>query len=85
MLSRIIEAWENSRSVMAQMSTGTGKTHVLASVVRDAASRTIAGKAVVSGCPVLILAHRRELVSQISDTLTAFDIEHDVFGGYADI
>lgn len=82
-LSQIIEAWENSRSVMAQMPTGTGKTHVLASVVSGAASRTI-GKTTVCGCAVLILAHRRDLVSQISDTLSAFGIEHDVFGRCAD-
>ena len=48
------------RSVMVQMPTGTGKTHVLSALV-DAVAR--------DGRPVVIVAHRRELVSQIERTL----------------
>lgn len=32
---RLLEAWQAHRSVMVQMPTGTGKTHVLASLVNE--------------------------------------------------
>ena len=34
MLSRLEMAWEKERSVMVQMPTGTGKTHLMAEVIR---------------------------------------------------
>ena len=61
MIARVREAWEHHRSVMVQMPTGTGKTHVLAAIVNRVVSDR-AGK-------VLVVAHRIELISQISDTL----------------
>ena len=59
MLRRLAEAWKTHRSVMVQMPTGTGKTHVLAAVVREA----------VREGDVLIVAHRKELIAQITETL----------------
>ena len=50
------------RSVMAQMPTGTGKTVLLASVVESFLREH-------SNCNVWIVAHRRELVSQIQETI----------------
>ena len=73
MIARVREAWEHHRSVMVQMPTGTGKTHVLAAIVNRVVSDR-AGK-------VLVVAHRIELISQISDTLTSFGITHDGLGG----
>ena len=35
MKTRLMEAWKAHRSVMVQMPTGTGKTHLLASVVSE--------------------------------------------------
>ena len=32
---RLFEEWELHRSVMVQMPTGTGKTHLLAAVVKE--------------------------------------------------
>ena len=49
-------------SVMAQMPTGTGKTVLLASVVESFLREH-------SNCNVWIVAHRRELVSQIQETI----------------
>ena len=66
--SRIDDAWANCRSVMAQMPTGTGKTVVLASIINGALRAT--GRGGVSS--VLIVAHRRELVEQISRTVGRF-------------
>ena len=65
MKERIEKALRLHRSVMAQMPTGTGKTVLLASVV-EAFLREH------SNCNVWIVAHRRELVSQIKDTLNKF-------------
>ena len=62
---RIEKALRLHRSVMAQMPTGTGKTVLLASVVESFLREH-------SNCNVWIVAHRRELVSQIKDTLNKF-------------
>ena len=62
MKERIEKALCLHRSVMAQMPTGTGKTVLLASVV-DSFLREH------SNCNVWIVAHRRELVSQIRETI----------------
>ena len=65
MKSRIEKALGLHRSVMVQMPTGTGKTILLASVVESFLREH-------SNCNVWIVAHRRELVSQIKDTLNKF-------------
>ena len=65
MKERIEKALRLHRSVMAQMPTGTGKTVLLASVVESFLREH-------SNCNVWIVAHRRELVSQIKDTLNKF-------------
>ena len=62
MKSRIEKALRLHRSVMAQMPTGTGKTVLLASVVESFLREH-------SNCHVWIVAHRRELVSQIRETI----------------
>lgn len=53
------------RSVMAQMPTGTGKTYLLTAVIDSFVSNNPMGK-------VWIVAHRRELVSQIDETVRKF-------------
>ena len=62
MKERIEKAMRLHRSVMAQMPTGTGKTVLLASVVESFWREH-------SNCNVWIVAHRRELVSQIRETI----------------
>ena len=62
MKERIEKALRLHRSVMAQMPTGTGKTVLLASVVESFLREH-------SNCNVWIVAHRRELVSQIRETI----------------
>ena len=62
MKERIEKALHLHRSVMAQMPTGTGKTVLLASVVESFLREH-------SNCNVWIVAHRRELVSQIRETI----------------
>jgi len=70
MLERIHRAWKNQRSVMVQMPTGTGKTHLMAAVIRE---RLADG--------VLVVAHRRELIEQIQQTLQTFGLSMDNEGG----
>ena len=53
------------RSVMAQMPTGTGKTYLLTAVIDSFMSNNPMEK-------VWIVAHRRELVSQIDETVRKF-------------
>lgn len=61
MVKRVQEAFRHHDSVMVQMPTGTGKTHVLAAIVEMYLKKY-----------VWVVAHRRELVSQIKDTLARF-------------
>ena len=60
---RLSEAWKQHRSVMVQMPTGTGKTYVLASIVNEELRMK-------NEEFVWIIAHRRELVAQIEETVS---------------
>ena len=63
---RLFKEWEFHRSVMVQMPTGTGKTHLLAAVVKE----FLCG--IGAGTQVWIVAHRRELVEQIEETVARY-------------
>ena len=65
MKERIEKALCLHRSVMAQMPTGTGKTYLLTAVINSFVSNNQMEK-------VWIVAHRRELVSQIDETVRKF-------------
>ena len=65
MKERIEKAMRLHRSVMAQMPTGTGKTYLLTAVIDSFVSHNPMEK-------VWIVAHRRELVSQIDETVRKF-------------
>ena len=67
MRDRLYEAWKRCRSVMVQMPMGTGKTHLMAEVIRE---RMAEG--------VLIVAHRIELIAQISEMLDKFGVAHGI-------
>ena len=83
--SRVREAFKKHRSVMMQMPTGTGKTVVLAEIVREYLNVNV-NVNVKGGCNVLIVAHRRELVEQIQQALLrvmgAEDESSTSFGKY---
>ena len=61
MVKRVQEAFKHHDAVMVQMPTGTGKTYLLAALVGLFLKEE-----------VWVVAHRRELVSQIKDTLARF-------------
>ena len=65
MVKQIEKAFRLHRSVMAQMPTGTGKTYLLTAVINSFVSNNPMEK-------VWIVAHRRELVSQIDETVRKF-------------
>ena len=72
MLRQIEEAFRKHQSVMVQMPTGTGKTVLLAEVVKSEkgkASEEKREKGKVKNPCVWIVVHRRELVEQIEKTL----------------
>ena len=95
MLRQIEEAFRKHQSVMVQMPTGTGKTILLAEVVKSEKLKVKnpeEGKSeerkVKNPC-VWIIVHRRELVEQIKETLAKqldfslfpfhFSLKHQVF------
>lgn len=59
---------------MVQMPTGTGKTVLLAEAVRGTLG-VKRGSSSVCSSQVLIVAHRRELIEQIKQTISAFGID----------
>jgi superfamily II DNA or RNA helicase len=86
MIDKLEEAWRQYRSVMVQMPTGTGKTVLMAEVIRrnltpnpipaDAPTRSLSPKGegrTENG--ILIVAHRRELLDQIRRTVGYFGID----------
>lgn len=69
MLDRLKKAWKRCSSVMVQMPTGTGKTHLMAAVIQDSLCRQQGAEA-----EVVVVAHRRELLEQIRQTLGTFGL-----------
>ena len=65
-------------SVMLQMPTGTGKTYLFTSLINDIL-RTY--KQAHKEIKILVVAHRTELLDQISATLTRFGIPHGFIQG----
>ena len=65
MIARLQKAWRRVNHVMMQMPTGTGKTVVIGEVIK---------REELAGARVLVVAHRRELIEQIRETISAFGI-----------
>ena len=63
------KGYEEGNSVVVQMPTGTGKTYVMASVVKWFLDNYEKGE-------VWIVAHRRELVEQMQQTLDRFCLDY---------
>ena len=90
---KVNEAFEAHRSVMMQMPTGTGKTIVLASLVKQYLNKSLElrekslekrelnsklNAISYQHCQVLIVAHRIELIEQIGEHLKQYGIEYGV-------
>ncbi len=64
--AKIYKMWTQLRSIMFQMPTGTGKTHLFVSIARDLFDWSTQHKEAVT---ILFLAHRVELIRQIKERL----------------
>lgn len=74
----IFSAWEECDNVLFQMPTGTGKTRLFSSIISDIK----AWSALHSfDCRILIIAHRIELIDQISENLQRYRIPHGIIAG----
>lgn len=62
--------WRKNFNIMLQLPTGTGKTVLFTSIIRDLS--------VVKDAKIVILAHRKELIDQISEHLGQYDIDHGI-------
>ncbi|NCC73580.1 MAG: DEAD/DEAH box helicase [Sphingobacteriia bacterium] len=73
---KIYSLWKNHQSVMLQMPTGTGKTRIFASIVKDLHNTSVhLGIAI----KVLLLAHRDELIEQISENVgRRYNVRHGI-------
>ena len=63
---QIYKSWNDCRAVMLQMPTGTGKTRLFVSILKDLHKYAAESKKQIR---VLILVHRVELIDQISEEL----------------
>lgn len=72
----IFKAWNprilNLMNVLFQMPTGTGKTTVFSEIVR---------RARLKEKKILIVVHRKELVEQIAERLSQFNVEVGIISG----
>lgn len=76
--AKIFDAWSKYDSVMIQMPTGTGKTYLFTSLINDIINTY---KMAHKDIKILIVAHRTELLDQISATLNKFGIAHGFIQG----
>ena len=74
----IFSAWDECDAVMFQMPTGTGKTRLFSSIISDIKTWGVQnGKDV----KILIIAHRIELIDQISENLERYKVSHGIIAG----
>lgn len=72
----IRQAFRRARRVLGVFPTGAGKTTIIGSIVHDALAK---------GKRVIVMAHREELITQISDRLALFGIRSAVIkAGYSE-
>ena len=74
----IFESWDEVDNVMFQMPTGTGKTRLFTSIIRDINDYSIKRKEPVK---ILIIAHRTELIDQIHENLRRYQVPHNLIAG----
>lgn len=75
---KIFCLWDNYDNLMYQMPTGTGKTRLFTSIIRDISLSALKEN---QRKGVLIVAHRTELIEQISESLQKYRISHGIIAG----
>lgn len=74
----IFDKWNLFDNILYQMPTGTGKTRLFTSIIRDI---NIGGLRHNINFRILIIAHRSELIEQSSRSLDKYRIKHGVLAG----
>lgn len=74
----IFDKWNLIDNILYQMPTGTGKTRLFTSIIRDI---SIWGLRHNINFRILIIAHRSELIEQSSRSLDKYRIKHGVLAG----
>lgn len=69
--NEILRAWDTYSSVLFQMPTGTGKTYLFSSIIKDLIAYYKSSKMEIN---ILVVAHRIELLDQIASTLGNYGI-----------
>lgn len=69
--SGIVQAWQSVRNVLAVSPTGSGKTVLFSDILRDEQGASVA------------IAHRQELVSQISLALARCEVRHGIIAPHS--
>lgn len=75
---QIFSQWDDVDSVLYQMPTGTGKTRLFTSIIRDISLNSLKTNHREG---ILIVAHRTELIEQISESLNRYRIPHGIIAG----
>lgn len=76
MKHKVFSMWDTMNNIMVQMPTGTGKTILFASIVRDI--RRWMAENEITNSHILILAHVRELIQQAAEKLQKRGIESGI-------
>ncbi len=74
----IFSAWDECDGVMFQMPTGTGKTRLFSSIISDIKTWGVQNSRDIK---ILIIAHRIELIDQISENLDRYKVSHGIIAG----
>lgn len=74
----IFSRWSIVDNILYQMPTGTGKTRLFTSIIRDISLWGLRHSIFVR---ILIIAHRSELIEQSSNCLSRYRIDHGVLAG----
>lgn len=75
---KIFCQWDLVDNVLYQMPTGTGKTRLFTSLIRDISLASLQENRRKG---ILIIAHRTELIEQIDESLNKYRIPHGIIAG----
>ena len=75
---QIFSQWDFVDNIMYQMPTGTGKTRLFTSIIRDI---NVWGLRNSNRQRILIIAHRSELIEQIDRSLNKYHVTHGIIAG----
>ena len=71
----IFSRWNIANNILYQMPTGTGKTRLFTSIIRDI---NVWDFVIISFSVILIIAHRSELIEQCSNSLSNTELTMEV-------